>query len=140
MKCLYFLTVSRQKYLVGFDLRSGDLGKLIHKIALCELFLFLALNVEDYLALVHHDEAVAVGYRVLHVVGYHEGREIILLNYLVRKLKHLCGGGGVESGGVLVEQQQLRLLQGCHEQRDGLSLTAGEKPDLGGESVLKAKP
>jgi len=40
---------------------------------------------------------------------------------------------------VLVEQQQLRLLQGGHEQRQRLALAAGEQADLRRHAVLKAE-
>ena len=62
---------------------------------------------------IHHNEPVAVGDGVLHVVGDHEGGEVVLLYDLVGQSQHLVGGLGVQSGSVLVQQQQLRLLQGC---------------------------
>ena len=62
---------------------------------------------------------------------------MVLRHDLVREGKDLGGGLGVESGGVLIEKQQLRLLEGGHQQRQGLALAAGEQAHLGGEPVLQ---
>ena len=70
-------------------------------------------------------------------MGDHEGGEVVLRHDLVREGKDLGGGLGVESGGVLIEKQQLRLLEGGHQQRQGLALAAGEQAHLGGEPVLQ---
>ena len=78
-----------------------------------------------------------MGDGVLHVVGDHEGGEVVLLHDLVGQSQHLVSGLGVQSGSVLVQQQQLRLLQGGHQQRQRLTLTAGEQAHLGGKAVLK---
>ena len=78
-----------------------------------------------------------MGDGVLHVVGDHEGGEVVLLHDLVGQSQHLVSGLGVQSGSVLIQQQQLGLLQGGHQQRQRLTLTAGEQAHLGGEAVLK---
>ena len=91
------------------------------------------------MALVHHDEAVAVNDGVLHVVGDHHGGELVFAHDTVRELEHFSRRRGVERRGVLVEQQQLRLLQGGHEQRQRLALAAGEQADLRRHAVLKAE-
>ena len=74
---------------------------------------------------------------VLHVVRDHQRREPILLHDLVGEREHLGGRLGVERRGVLVEQQQLRLLERGHQQRQRLTLTAGQGADLGGEPGLQ---
>ena len=63
---------------------------------------------------------------------------MVLRHDLVREGQDLGGGLGVESGGVLVQEQELRLLEGGHQQRQGLALAAGEQTHLGGEPVLQS--
>ena len=41
---------------------------------------------------------------------------------------------------MLIEEQELRLLQGCHQERQCLSLSSGEKPYLGSQTFFQAKP
>ena len=40
---------------------------------------------------------------------------------------------------MLIQQQQLRLLQGCHQQGQCLALAAGKQTDLGGHPFLQAQ-
>ena len=54
-------------------------------------------------------------------------------------VQHLGGSLGVQGGGVLVQQQQLGLLQGGHQQGQRLALAAGEQAHLGGQPVLQAQ-
>ena len=74
---------------------------------------------------------------VFHVVGDHHGGQLVFAHDAVRQLEHLGRRRGVERRGVLVEQQQLRLLQGGHQQRQRLTLTAGEQADLRRHAILK---
>lgn len=101
---------SAQEHFVGLDLRARHLGELFEQVLLRELLFLLTLDIEDDVALVHHDEAVAVNDGVLHVVGDHHGGELVFAHDAVRQLEHLGRRRGVERRGVLVEQQQLRLL------------------------------
>lgn len=73
--------------MIGFYLSACDLRKFVHQLMLCELGLFLALNIENDVSLVHHDEAGAVADGVLHVVGYHHCGEIVFLDDAVGKLE-----------------------------------------------------
>ena len=130
---------SAQEHFVGLDLRARHLGELFEQVLLRELLFLLTLDIEDDVALVHHDEAVAVNDGVLHVVGDHHGGELVFAHDAVREFEHLGRRRGVERRGVLVEQQQLRLLQGGHEQRQRLALAAGEQADLRRHAVLKAE-
>ena len=104
-----------------------------------ELFLLLAGNIDDNVPGVHHNEAVAVGNGVLHVVRDHERREVVLLHDAVGQLQNLRRRARVERSRMLVEQQQLRLLQRRHQQRQRLPLTAGEQTDLCRHTVLKTE-
>ena len=115
-------------------------GKAVEKVLLRQLFLFFARNIEDDVPLVHHDQPVAVGNGVFHVVGDHERRQTVFLDDLVRQLQNLCCRRRVERCGVLVKQQQLRLLQRRHQKRQCLPLTAGQKPDLVGHALFQPQP
>ena len=87
----------------------------------------------------HHDKAVAVLDGVLHVVGDHHGGQVVLLNDLRREGQHLEGGLGVEGGGVLVQQQELGLVHGGHQEGQRLTLAAGQQAHTGGQTVLEAQ-
>ena len=104
-----------------------------------ELLLLLAGDVQDDPAGAHHQQAVAVADGVLHIMGDHQGGKVVLCHDLVGEGEHLGGGLGVESRGVLVQQQELGPLQGGHQKGQRLTLAAGEEAHLGGEPVLKAQ-
>ena len=74
----------------------------------------------------HHDRAIPQLQRLLHTVRHHHRCERVLAHNLARDVDDLVGSAGIERSGVLVEQQQLRASQCRHQQRDGLSLTAGQ--------------
>ena len=87
----------------------------------------------------HHDEPVAMGNGVLHVVGDHHGGQILIPDDAVGGVQHLLCGLGVQCRRVLVQQQQLGLAQGGHEQGQCLTLAAGEQTDLGGQTVFQTQ-
>ena len=74
-----------------------------------------------------------------HVVGNHHGGQVVFLNQPVGDFQHLGGGGGVQGGGVLVQQKQLGLLQRSHQKGQRLPLAAGEQPGFGGKPVFQAQ-
>ena len=86
-------------------------GEHLYKLLRCELFLLLALDINNHFALVHHDKTVAVLDGIVHIVRYHERGERVLVDYALGEVKHLCGGFRVEGGCVLVEQQHLWLFK-----------------------------
>ena len=89
--------------------------------------------------LVHHDQAVAIGNGVAHIVGDHHGGQVALLYDPLGRLQHLGRSLGVKRRGVLVQKQQLRLLQSRHQQRQRLTLAAGQQTDLGGHPVFQSQ-
>ena len=91
------------------------------------------------MAVVQHDEAVAVLNGIAHVVRDHQRGELALAHDAVSELHDLGSGLRVEGCGVLIEQQQLGALERCHQQRERLALAAGERRDLGGQAGLKAE-
>ena len=56
----------------------------------------------------------------------------------MREADDLVAALGVERGGVLVEQQQLRLEPRRHEQRQGLALAAGKAANHIVQTVFQA--
>ena len=53
------------------------------------------------------------------------------------ELQHLFRRGGIQGGGVLVQQQQLGGDQGGHQQGEGLPLSAGQQPHRLAHPVLQ---
>ena len=64
----------------------------------------------------------------MHIVGHHQAGDLFLGHDALGQRQHLFGGGGVQRGGVLVQQQQLGGDKGSHKQGKRLPLTAGEQP------------
>ena len=65
----------------------------------------LALDVEDDAARIHHQGAVAQLQCLVHVVGDHQAGDLLFRYNALGQFQHLFGGGGVQRGGVLVEQE-----------------------------------
>ena len=54
-----------------------------------QILLFLTGHVIDDVALVHHDEAVAILDGILHVMGDHHGGQVVFLHDPGREGQHL---------------------------------------------------
>ena len=80
----------------------------------------------------HHDEPVAHGEGLLHVVGHHEGGQGTALHHLGGQAGDERGPLGVQRRRVLVQQEDRRVIEGGHDEAERLTLTAGEQPNLGG--------
>ena len=90
-------------------------------------------------AMVHHQRAVAQGKGIVHVVGDHQAGDVVLRHDLFGQIQHLFRRGGVQSGGVFVQQQQLGGDQRRHQQGQCLALAAGEQADGLLHAVLQPK-
>ena len=108
-----FLFLGKQCTVVGKGI-AADLGELIQQCLDGEFFLFLTADVEDDFALVHHDQTVAVGNCIAHVVGYHHGHQVVFLDDLFRQGEYLFGSAGIQRGSMLVQQKQLGLFERSH--------------------------
>ena len=75
-----------------------------------------------------------MGDGIAHVMGNHEGGQLIPLHDLLRGVQNLGRRFGVQGGGMLVQQQEPGLLQRGHQQSQGLPLAAGE------QDVYKRQP
>ena len=104
-----------------------------------QVLLLFPGDIIDDVALVHHDQAVAVLDGILHVVGDHHGGQVVFLHDLGREGQHLERRLGVQSGGVLIQQQELGLVHSSHKQGQCLALTAGQQAHAGGQAVLQAQ-
>ena len=102
-----------------------------------ELLLFFTSAIEDDSAFLHHDKAVAIGNRILHVVGYHQRRNVVVVDDLIGQFHHRFRGFWVEGGRMLIEQEKLGRPHRRHEEGDRLSLPARETADFGIESILQ---
>ena len=69
----------------------------------------------------------------------HERGQVVLVDNLLGQIEHLRGRLGVEGRGVLVEQQQARLGERCHEQGECLPLATRKQADLGVEARVQTK-
>ena len=130
-------SISGKQHSIVGKLTVADLLKALQQVADLQVLLFLAAHIVDDVTLVHHDQAVAVLDGILHVVGDHQGGQVVFLDDLLGQRQHLGRGLGVKGGGVLVQQQELGLFEGRHQQRDSLALTAGEQADLAGHTVFQ---
>ena len=63
----------------------------------------------------------------MHVVGDHEAGDLFLRHDALGQLQHFLGGGRVQGGGVLVQQEELGGDERCHQQGQRLPLAAGKQ-------------
>ena len=56
---------------------------------------------------VHHQGAVAQFQRLMHIVGHHQAGDLFLGYDALGQRQYLFGGGRVQRGGVLVQQQDM---------------------------------
>ena len=64
---------------------------------------------------------------------------MVFLHDFGREGQHLERRFRVKSGGVLVQQQELGLVHGRHQQGQRLALTAGQQTHAGGQAVFQAQ-
>ncbi len=95
-------------------------------------------DVQNDVPRVHHQGAVAQFQSLVHIVGDHEGGDFMLGYHFPGDLQHLFCGTRVQSGSVLVQQQQLGRDQRGHEQGEGLPLPTGQQPHRLPHPVLQA--
>ena len=75
-----------------------------------QILLFLTGHVIDDVALVHHDEAVAILDGILHVMGDHHGCQMIAVYDHVCDLENLGCRLRIKSSSVLIQKKKLRLF------------------------------
>ena len=76
---------------------------------------------------------------IFHVVGNHHSRQTMFFNNLIGQCKHRRRSLRVEGSRVLIQKQQIRFLQGCHQQGDRLTLSSGQKTDFSSQAFFQSK-
>ena len=115
------------------------LGKAVEQAVHRCVGALLAADVQHDTAVVHHQRAVAKGECIVHVVGDHQTGQVVFGHDLLCQLQHLIRCGGVEGGGMLVQQQQLGGDEGRHQQGQRLTLPAREQPHRLLHPILQPK-
>ena len=133
-----FYRSGQQQLVVGL-VRAAGFAEQREELLHGQLLLLLPRDIRHNPAVVEHDQAVAVGDGIAHVMGNHEGGQLIPLHDLLRGVQNLGRRFGVQGGGVLVQQQEPGLLQRGHQQSQGLPLAAGEQAHLAGQPVLQSQ-
>ena len=112
---------------VVVQLVAHILGKTFQQFRHRHVRALFPAHVQHNAAVVHHQGAVAQGQGVVHIVGDHQAGDVVLRHDLLCQVQHLFGGGGVQSRGVFIQQQQFGGNEGCHQQRQRLALAAREQ-------------
>ena len=86
----------------------------------------------------HHDQAVAHGQCLLHVVRDHQRRQILRRDSISGQLGNQSSTLWVKSSGVLVKKQDARVREGRHRQRQSLTLATGQQTNLGSQTIFEA--
>ena len=89
---------------------AAELFELFEQVVGSEAVFGGARDVEDQAALVGHDQPVSERGGVGHRVRDHQGGELLAADDLVGEADDLLGAAGVEGGGVLIQEQQLRAV------------------------------
>ncbi len=55
-----------------------------------KLFLFFPTDIQNNISVHHHNQAVAVCNRILHIVGNHKRCQVIAVYNLIGCFEHLC--------------------------------------------------
>ena len=93
----------------------------------------------DHVALLHHDDAVAIGGGETEIVRDQDGRHAALARQLGDQVHHGLLRGDVEAGGRLVGDQQLRLAGERQRDDDALAHAAGQLERIGVIALARAR-
>lgn len=104
-----------QQFIIIESLAS-DLAEHVDEILDLQALAFVAADVENDLARVEHDRAVAEIESLAHRVRHHHCGQLALFNEAVRELHHKLRHAGVESRRMLIKKQHLRAGQCCHHE------------------------
>ena len=89
---LRFYPLIGQHHPVVGKLSAADFLEFGQQVGYFQVFLLLARHIVYDMALVHHDQTVAVYDGVLHIVGDHQGGQLILANDAVGGVQYLGRG------------------------------------------------
>ena len=133
---LCLLALSGEEGAVGKD--GTGVFVVLHDVCTGHALALLAGDIEDDLAAVHHDGAVADVEGAFEIVGDHEGGDVVLVHDVVGQAHDGLGADWVEGGGVLVQEEHIGHDDGGHDEGEGLALAAGEGADFDVHAILKA--
>ena len=72
-------------------------------------------------------------------MSYHDGSQVFGFHDLIRQFHDDLGGLGIQSGGMLIQNQEFDGGHGGHEKGHGLPLSSGENSDFHMEFVFQTK-
>ena len=85
-----------------------------------------------------HQHAVSVLDRVLQIVGDHDAGEVVVDYLLIRQFQNQFGRFRIQGCRMFIQQQDIRSFHRCHQQSDGLPLTARQQPDIRAHPIFQA--
>ena len=76
---------------------------------------------------------------ILHIMGNHQGGQVIPVNDLFRDIQNLCRCFRIKRRRMLVKEQKSGLFQGCHKQGQRLALASGKEADFAGHAEFQSE-
>ncbi|MNE86441.1 hypothetical protein D3C80_1835420 [compost metagenome] len=70
-------------------------------------------------------------------MGYHQRGQLALLHHLAGQFHDELCHARIKGGRMLVQQQHIRIGEGCHDKRHRLPLTTGQQIHAIFQAVLK---
>src|SRR5690554_286849 len=89
-----------------------------------------------YASRAEEDHVVAQPSGLTKIMGGHQNARSVSTNFAHDPLD-FCSGGGIQTGGWLIEQQQTRICQPCTRKREALSFTAREQTGAVARAIRK---
>ncbi len=99
----------------------------------------LAFGRLHHVALLHHDDAVAVGGRQAEIMGDEDGGHAARTRQLHDQVHHRLLGGDVEAGGGLIRDQELRPAGERESDHHALAHAARELERIGVVALLRPR-
>ena len=85
-------------------------------------------DIQNDLAVIHHQRPIAESERGAHIMRYHQACQLLLGRDVRSHGQNFLCRTRIERCRVLVEQKELGLCYRRHQERQRLTLTAGQKP------------
>ena len=85
-------------------------------------------DIQNDLAVIHHQRPIAESECGAHLMRYHQACQLLLGRDARSHGQNFLCRTRIERYRVLVEQKKLGLCYRCHQERQRLALTAGQKP------------
>ena len=92
-KAIGILSLSEKSFIAG-EYLAGAFFEFVHQIFNSKIFLIFTANIQNDTSFMHHNESIAVGNGVAHIVGDHQGCQMILVDDAVCGVQNLGSGFG----------------------------------------------